>query len=70
MTTGHRHFEIKTTERSLLTRTLRTRLLYTSNLEWADRSRLTFGTSDDGRAYLSILSLLHSLTGLTLRFKD
>lgn len=76
MTAGHRHRHIRVREGSLPYRVLRKPLLVLSDKHTAyvDRSRLVFGTrvskADHHDEYtLSLLGILHGLTGLTIKTK-
>lgn len=69
----HRHFKVQ--PNGLVCRVLRRPLLHTENLPWVDRSRLVFGPCHKHRVAkgeprpcwtLSLLGILHQLTGLTL----
>lgn len=77
MTTGHKHREVRVKRDGWPYRVLRKPLLVLSDKHTAyvDRSRLVFGvrtsTRDHHEEYtLSLLGVLHALTGLTLRYED
>lgn len=72
----HRHWHVPVTYGSLLYKVLRKPwiTLDESHLAYVERSRLVWGvTSEPGTQYnlytLSLLGLLHGLTGMTIRTK-
>lgn len=72
MTGGHKHRLIGVRNGSWLYRVLRYPILHTRNIRWADESRLVFGPCEkhgDDCWCLSLLGLLHGLTGLTIEVK-
>lgn len=77
MTTGHRHRTVKIRNQGLL-RFLRTSLYQTTDRAKVDRSPYPYGVMVDLSAdnplgeiyYLSVLSVLHRWTGLTIDRRD
>lgn len=72
MTAGHTHRYVKVREGSLVYRVLKKTLLTTTNRDRVERSRMVFGVVQDDRDEhehytLTLLGLLHGLTGLTIR---
>lgn len=73
MTGGHRHRFIRTRSGSLLARVLPGTIIWRSrNLRVVERSRFVYRPDPDekGHYLLSLLGLLHGLTGLTLYVED
>lgn len=73
MTTGHKHRFIAAKRGGWIERILRTPLYVTTNLDKVERSRfvyvetqLALGHEHDHCWYLSLLGVLHPLTGLSL----
>lgn len=68
----HKHWTIPITAGSLLHRVLRKPLFHSTNTEYVHKSRLVFGpclkhnTAKGPCHYLSLLGLLHGLTGLVM----
>jgi hypothetical protein len=71
MTPGHKHRYVTIRQGGLLYRVLRKPFLETTNRTWVERSKMVFGVVDktehEHEHYtLSLLGILHGLTGLTL----
>lgn len=73
MTVGHRHRTFTVKRDGLVMRVLRGVIVWRSaNVEKVDASRLVYRGEPDskGRYPLSLLGLLHGLTGLTLEVES
>ncbi len=73
MTTGHRHRTFTVKRDGLAIRVLRGVILWRSaNIDHVESSRFVYRGEPDarGRYPLSLLGLLHGLTGLTLEAQD
>ena len=67
MTAGHRHHNLKIERDSRLYRLLRKQWVFSTDLAYVERSRFVWGPAPEPERYgLSLLGLLHPLTGLTL----
>lgn len=68
MTAGHQHRLVRVKDGGLVHRALRYPLLTTGRAGWVKNSIFVFGPVEDapGRWNLTLLGILHGLTGLTL----
>lgn len=73
MTQGHQHWllVVDSRRKAVLARALRKRVFRTWDEEGVDQSPYPYGYDEtDGSYYLSLLSILHRWTGLTLYWPD
>jgi hypothetical protein len=70
MTQGHWHRHVSVRKGSRVYQFLRSPLFTSTNLKRVENSRFVWGDCGGGLYYLSLLGILHPLTGLTIKTKD